>query len=251
MKDTIIHPTAIIMPGAEIGPGCNIGAFSIIGPLTRIGAQTEIGPHCEIGLEVGTLPPAPLHIAEHSLIRSGSIFYQGSSFGPGLRTGHRVTVREGTMAGDGLQIGTLSDIQGHCTIGHHVRLHSNVHIGQCSKLGNYIWIFPYVVLTNDPQPPSETLVGCEVCDFAAIATMSTVLPGKRIGRGALVTAMTQVRDDVPDDSICVGIPGRIVGRTDKIRFRDTGKPVYPWRRHFHRGYPAEAVAAWKQEFPTG
>ncbi len=65
------------------------------------------------------------------------IFYEGSLFAEKLITGHRVTVREKTIAGKNLQIGTLSDIQGHCTIGNYVRMRSNVHIGQHSKIGNY------------------------------------------------------------------------------------------------------------------
>jgi UDP-3-O-[3-hydroxymyristoyl] glucosamine N-acyltransferase len=69
----------------------------------------------------------------------------------------------------------LSDLQGHCEIGDYVRFHSNVHIGQKSKIGNFVWIFPYVVLTNDPYPPSNNLVGVTVHDFAAIATMSVIL----------------------------------------------------------------------------
>ena len=53
-------------------------------------------------------------IGDNSLIRSKSIFYVGSTFGPKLLTGHRVTVREGVKAGKNLQIGTLTDIQGDC-----------------------------------------------------------------------------------------------------------------------------------------
>lgn len=247
----LIHPTAIVAPEAKIGLGTKIGEFSIIGRMAKIGENCEIGSHCEIGVHSGVLPESQLEIGRDSIIRSGSIIYQGSRFGSNLRTGHRVTVREGTFAGENLQIGTLSDIQGHCSIGDYVRLHSNVHIGQHSKIGNFVWIFPYVVLTNDPHPPSEIQKGCVIEDFSVLATMSTVLPGKRIGRGALVGAMTLVREDVPDDTICVGVPGRTVASTSKIRFKASGQSVYPWRRHFHRGYPEAVVNSWKTEFPDG
>lgn len=243
-----IHPTALVSPDAEIGEGTTIGPFAIIGDMARIGPNCTIGARCEIGIDRGILPEGTVSIGEGAIIRSGTILYQNSRFGPGLKTGHRVTIREGTVAGTDFQIGTLSDVQGHCSFGNHVRLHSNVHIGQHSTVGNFVWIFPYVVLTNDPHPPSEIQRGVTVEDFAAIATMSTVLPGKTVGSGALVGAMTLVREDVPRDTICVGVPGRNVGATDKIRFKDTGLPVYPWRRHFHRGYPADVVAAWIEEF---
>lgn len=246
-----IHPTAIVSPGATIGTDTTIGPFAIIGDMARIGSGCRIGARCEIGVDGGILDAGPVEIGDGAIIRSGAIVYQNCRFGPGLRTGHRVTIREGTRAGTDFQVGTLSDIQGHCVFGDHVRLHSNVHIGQHSQVGSFVWIFPYVVLTNDPHPPSEVQVGVIVEDFAAIATMSTVLPGKRVGEGSLVGAMTLVRDDVPAGAICVGVPGKVVGETSKIRFRDSGKLVYPWRRHFHRGYPQVIVEQWVQEFPDG
>lgn len=248
---TQIHATAIVSGHAKIGANCKIGAFTSIGDDVEIGDNSEVGSYCEIGIDSGLIEGKPLVIGENSLIRSRSIFYLGSQFGKGLRTGHRVTVREGVRAGEGLQIGTLSDLQGNCIIGDHVRLHSNVHIGQKSEIGNFVWIFPYVVLTNDPYPPSSKMSGCKIEDFVAIATMSTVLPGSVIGRGALVGAMTLVRGNIPDDSIVIGSPGRVIGLTSKILFKDSQKPVYPWRRHFHRGYPEDIVDAWKEEFPDG
>ena len=132
------------------------------------------------------------------------MFYNGSVFGERLITGHRVTVREKTFAGKNLQIGTLGDIQGHCTIGDYVRFHSNVHIGQKSLIGNFVWIFPYVVLTNDPHPPSETLIGVTVCDYAAIATMSVILPGAVVAKGVLVGAHSSLKGETQEDWVYAG-----------------------------------------------
>jgi acyl-[acyl carrier protein]--UDP-N-acetylglucosamine O-acyltransferase len=246
-----IHPTAIVSPHARIGEGTVVGPFTIIGDLVRIGRDCQIGAYCELGIDRGILPAAPLAIGDAATIRSHCIIYEGSSFGNGLRTGHHVIIREGTVAGVDFQVGTLSDIQGHCAFGDHVRLHSSVHVGQHSKVGSFVWIFPHVVLTNDPHPPSETRAGVTIEDFALIATMSTILPGKRIGEGALVGAMTLVREDVPPDTICVGVPGRNIGGTSKIQFKKNGKPAYPWRRHFRRGYPDDIVQKWISEFPEG
>jgi serine acetyltransferase len=86
-------------------------------------------------------------------------------------------------------------------------------------------------------------------DYSIIATMSVALPGSVIGRGALVGAMSLVKGTVPPDSIYVGNPGKVVGSTGKIRLKN-GELAYPWRRHFHRGYPDEVVARWKREFET-
>lgn len=128
----------------------------------------------------------PLTIGRKALIRSNSVLYGGSVIGEGFQTGHHVTVREKTEIGNEVSIGTLSDVQGNCHIGNYVRLHSNVHIGQLSRIDDFVWIFPYVVLTNDPTPPSENFVGVHVYSFAIIATGTVVMPGLEIGQDSLV-----------------------------------------------------------------
>lgn len=50
---------------------------------------------------------SPLTIGDDALMRSNSVFYESSSFGVKLVTGHHVTVRENTKVGDGFQVGTL------------------------------------------------------------------------------------------------------------------------------------------------
>lgn len=245
----MIHATALIDDGAKIGNNVSIGPYSIVHKNVVIGDNTEIGAYCEIGLPTKLANGRPLIISKDAVIRSHSVFYEGSTFGTNLVTGHRVTVRELTTAGDGFQIGTLGDIQGHCEIGDYVKCHSNVHIGQHSTVGNYVWIFPYVVLTNDPHPPSEVMAGVTIEDFAVIATMSVILPGVTVKKGALVGAHSSVNKDVAPDAVVAGSPAKFICGTEKIKLKDgSGNHAYPWRRHFHRGYPEKAVAEWIKEF---
>lgn len=122
-----IHPTAIVYEGARLSNNVIIGPFSIIHNNVIIEEGSVIGSHCEIGHPANNFSDGtPLKIGRNSFIRSHSIFYEGSTFGENLVTGHRVTVREKTFAGRNLQIGTLSDIQGQCEIGDFVKFHSNV-----------------------------------------------------------------------------------------------------------------------------
>ncbi|WP_460145093.1 acyltransferase [Pseudomonas sp. S2_A02] len=247
----MIHATALIEAGAKLGSGVRVGAYTIIHENVVIGDNCEIGSHCEIGVPSPLSDGSPLIIGNSSLIRSHSVFYEGSVFGEKLSTGHRVTVREKTEAGDGLQIGTLSDIQGHCKIGEYVKFHSNVHVGQHSVIGNYVWIFPYVVLTNDPHPPSNVMQGVTIEDFVAIATMSVILPGVTVKSGALVGAHSSVSKNVAPDTVVAGSPAKFICETKAIKLKDgSGESAYPWRRHFHRGYPEAAVAAWVAEFAS-
>ncbi len=243
-----IHPTAIVSEKAVIGANVKIGPYTIIYDNVEISENTTIEAFCEIGLTNHLSEGKKLYIGKNSHIRSHSIFYEASQFGEKLVTGHRVTVREKTNAGKNLQIGTLSDIQGHCEIGDYVRFHSNVHIGQKSKIGNFVWIFPYVVLTNDPHPPSDTLLGVTVHDYAVIATMTVILPGATVSEGVLVGAHSSLKGETEPDMIYAGSPAKKICETSRIKSHENGiTPAYPWRRHFHRGYPESITTNWSKE----
>ena len=246
----MIDPTAKIHSAAKIGNNVTIGPYTNIHEHVEIGDNTVIDGYCELGvLPFEADNVSPLIIGENSHIRSHSIFYTNSTFKKKLVTGHRVTVREKIIAGENLQIGTLSDLQGDLLIGDYVRMHSNVHIGKYSTIGNFVWIFPYVVLTNDPHPPSEKSKGVKIEDFVAISTMSVVLPGITIEKDSLIGAHSLVNKKVPTGSLYAGNPGKVICDASKLKLQDGSRnPAYPWRRHFHKGYPVDIVNEWKSEF---
>lgn len=240
-----VHQTAIVSANAKIGKNVEVGPFTVVHDNVEIGDGTVIGSHCEIGVSNSLSGAETLKIGNNSLIRSHSVFYEGSIFGDELVTGHRVTVREKTYAGLNLQIGTLSDIQGHCKVGDYVRFHSNVHIGQMSEIGDYVWIFPYVVLTNDPHPPSDLLRGVTIKSFAAIATMSVLLPGAVVERGVLVGAHSNLKGMTEADFVYSGNPAVKICATSKIKLQDgSGNAAYPWKERFKRGYPKHISDQW-------
>lgn len=49
-------------------------------------------------------------------------------------------------------------------------------------------------------------------DFAWIRFRATLLPGVRIGRGAVVPANSEVSKDVDDYTIVGGVPAQVIGR---------------------------------------
>ena len=243
-----IHCTAIVDPLANISDNVEIGPFSIIHANVVLAGGSKIGAYCELGIASSLSKGTPLIIEKDSIIRSHSVFYESSRFGEKLVTGHRVTVRENTIAGKNLQIGTLCDIQGDCVIGDYVRFHSNVHIGKMSMIGNFVWIFPYVVLTNDPHPPSNILKGVTVGDYAVIATMSVILPGVRIGEGTLIAAHSSLKEDAESGMLYMGSPAQKICSANKIKLQDgTRRPAYPWISHFSRGYPDDIVNTWSSK----
>jgi len=245
-----VSAMARVSPGARLGDDVTIGDFTIVHDNVEIGSRSVIESHCVLGHPSPHAEGRPLVIGEDSLVRSHSIFYEGSTFGRELRTGHRVTVRERITAGVNLQIGTLCDFQGDARFGDYVRTHSNVHVGKLTTIGNFVWIFPYTVFTNDPHPPSDGFhVGVVVEDFAVIATMCCIMPGLRIGTRSLVGAHSLVTKDVEPDVVVGGVPAKRLCATGDVKLRDDRQtPAYPWMRHFHRGYPEHVVAEWKETF---
>lgn len=234
----------IISDKAKVGNNVKFGNFVIVYDDVEIGDNSIIESYCELGYHNGR-ERGPLIIGSNSLVRSHSILYAGSEIGNGLATGHHVTIRENMKIGRGFQVGTLSDLQGESVIQDYVRLHSNVHVGQKSLIGNFVWIFPYTVLTNDPHPPSDGFTeGPEISDYAVVAVGCIIFPGVKIGKGALVGAGCVLRQDLPDNQIAVGNPSKIIGPTSMIKLTSTDKSAYPWRFHFHRGYPKEIVDDW-------
>lgn len=241
-----VHPTAFVSALAHLADNVEVGAFAVVHDNVKLGAGTRVGSHCSIGEPTPLAEGRPLVVGANALIRSHSVLYEGSTFGPQLETGHHVTMREGLVAGQGLRVGTGSDLQGDTIIGNHVRLHSSVFIAKSSTIEDFVWIMPYTFLANDPHPPNDgCLLGPHVEQYAVIAAMCFVASGVRIGARSLVAASSAVIHDVEPDMIVRGQPARPVGPTSKVLLRDeSGQPAYPWTKHFHRGYPPDVLAAW-------
>lgn len=93
-------------------------------------------------------------------------------------------------------------------------------------IGDYVLFGPEVMVTaagyrfNDGSPVSrqsmdeaDVVIGNDVW----LGTRAIVLPGARIGDGAIVAAGAVVRDEIPDLAIVAGVPAKVVGwrhRTD-------------------------------------
>jgi acetyltransferase-like isoleucine patch superfamily enzyme len=244
----VIDSTAIISKGAVIGKNVKIGAFSIIHESVEIGDDSSIGSYCEIGLPSALAKTKALQIGHNANIRSHNVIYSGSSIGSDFNTGHYVSIRENTSIGKNCQIGSRGDIQGDCTIGDFTKMHADVHVGKLSEIGSYVWLFPEVLLTNDPTPPSESLLGVKIGDFAVLAAKVLVLPGVEISKDAVVSAGAVVKEDVPEGKLVSGSPAKIICDAKLLRLHDNPKiKAYPWRNRFHRGYDEKDINEWLLE----
>lgn len=235
-----------ISPSAKLGVNVKIGDNTTIYDNVTIGDNTIVANDCVIGEpnssyydSLTTYANPATTIGSNCLIRSHCIIYSGCNIGNNLITGHRATIRENSFIGDNCLISTLVDIQGNCNIGNFSRLYSNTHIAEKTILGKFVFIYPYTIFTNDPQPPSTTLAGSRVGDFSVIAIHCSVLPGVTIGSHCLIGANSVVSKSIDSHSFAVGSPAVVKSdiRAIKCKEGDIDTPYYPWPYHFHRGMP--------------
>ncbi|MFL0105401.1 acyltransferase, partial [Tenacibaculum maritimum] len=243
-----------ISPKARIGRNVKIGDNTVIYDNVEIGDNSIICNDCILGEPLNDYYTSERYenpttkIGANAIVRSHTIIYAGSSFEEGLSTGHRVTIREHVITGKNFSIGTLSDIQGYATFGDYCRLHSNVHIGQKSTIGNFVFIYPYVVFTNDPHPPSNICKGATVDDYTQIAVHSVILPSVKIGKNCLVGANSTVSKNFEDGLVIVGAPAKALCNIEEIKSQEKkGESHYPWMKNFDRGMPWEGIGydRWK------
>lgn len=239
----------LIGKNVTIGKNVKIGDDTIIYDNVSIGDNTIVCNNCVLGEPINNYyyneeyENPPLVIGANSLIRSHSIFYAGSVFGDNLQTGHRVMVREHTKAGSHCSFGSCTDIQGECKIGNYVRLHSLVNIGQGSEIGDFVFISPYTVLTNDPTPPSDTIAGVKVGNYSQITASCVMLPGTVLGEHCMVAAHSTVGGTFEDYSFIGGSPAKRLCDIRKAPiFNDiTKKRQYPWPYNFSRNMPWDGI----------
>jgi len=229
----------VIADNVTLPPNCEIGSFVKIYPNVTFGSNVTIGDFCVIGQKgpkrEGDLDG--LHIPDNSVIRSHSVVYAGSTFGSGLTTGHHVVIRERTVAGKNLRVGNFSDIEGDCEIGDYCRFHGYVHVGKGSRIGNFVWLFSLVTLTNDPLPPSHIQEGVTVEDGVVVCVGATLLPGAHIGRGVMVSENSSVTGKVPP-AVLYTTGKSSIPITKVMNFRH--KLKLPWQNHFRDAYPDDA-----------
>ncbi|MCF8258561.1 MAG: hypothetical protein K9J06_13475 [Flavobacteriales bacterium] len=231
-----------ISPNAIIGEGVRIGDNTVVHDGVEIGAGSIIGSNCTLGepltasySDSNYVQPSTV-IGKEAVIRSHTILYAGSTFGAGLHTGHHAVIREHCTIGDHCSVGTFGDLQGHITMGNHCRLHSSVHLAQGTRLGSFVFIYPFAVTTNDRFPPSTETIAPMIGDYTQIGVHAVILAGVHIGKHCLVAANATVNRDAADHSFLVGSPAVLKGDVREL-VDAGGHPLYPWPARFDRGMP--------------
>ncbi|MEI7502361.1 MAG: DapH/DapD/GlmU-related protein [Paludibacter sp.] len=239
------HKKYSVSESAIIGQNVRIGQNAIIHDHVEIGDNSIICENCIIGEPTfdsynneNYVNPKTI-IGSESLIRSGTIIYADSIFGDCFKTGNLVSIREKSIFGQNCIVGSMSDIQGPVIFGDYCRLNSHVQISANCTFGNFVFIYPFVIFTNDPIPPSNYLIGSKVGDFSQIAAGSVILPGITIGKHSIVGANSLLNRNVGDYELYSGNPAVKVCKVNYIWDNKNKQPHYPWPYNFDRGLPWE------------
>lgn len=154
----------------------------------------------------GTVLQPPVRLSGERRIAIGAGVYIGSGcWLQGLGDG----------PGPSLSIGDGSKIVG----GSVFSAVASVRIGQKVLIARNAYISDHRHAFADPDRAVldqgiEGVAPVEICDGAWLGENVVVGPGVRIGRGAVIGANAVVLADVPDRSIAVGAPARVVRRIE-------------------------------------
>lgn len=174
-----IHPSAVIEEGAVIGPGCVIGPFCVVGAEVTLGegvvlkshavvtGWTEVGPGTEIWpfAVVGGVPQDLKFKGERTR----------------LVVGARCRIREGATLNTGTEGGG-----GVTRVGDDCLLMTGAHVGHDATVGNR------VILANQAAVAGHCWLG----DDVIVGGLSGIHQWVRVGRGAIIGAVTMVTNDV-------------------------------------------------------
>ena len=110
-----------------------------------------------------------------------------------------------------LTSGSGTSIAGTCVLS----AASSVSLGKQVLLARNVYIADHVHRYDDPERAvlAQGITGIapvEICDGAWLGQNVVICPGVRVGRGAVIGANSVVREDVPDFSVAVGAPARVV-----------------------------------------
>lgn len=205
-RNVVIHDFVTIYPNVHIAPNVEILQGAIIGrppvatraitrqvsselKATEIGEGIVISPHSVIYTDV--------RIGNETMVGTNASIREQCSIGKKCIIGRNVAIGYNTTIGDSSTIMDLTNITGNMKIGSHVFISSLVNTSNDNYFGRRGY--------NE-----SAIKGPVIEDYAMVGAGANILPGIRVGSGAIVGAGAVVTRDVPPKKLVMGIPARIV-----------------------------------------
>ncbi|MDU8913044.1 acyl-ACP--UDP-N-acetylglucosamine O-acyltransferase [Aestuariicoccus sp. MJ-SS9] len=194
MSNATIHPSAVVEDGARIGDGCVIGPFCHVGPEVTLGRGVVLKSHVvvtgetSVGDETVIFPFAVIGEVPQDLKFKGE--KTRLVVGARNRIREHVTMNAGTEGGGGVtRVGDDGLFMAGC------------HVAHDAQVGDR------VILVNN-----SALAGhCVIEDDVIVGGLSGVHQWVRVGRGAIIGAVTMVTNDVMPYGLVQGPRGKLDG----------------------------------------
>lgn len=153
---------------------------------------------------------------------------------PDVKLGENVKIHDfvnlyGCQIGDNSKIGTFVEIQKGSKVGKNCKISSHTFICEGVVIEDDVFVGHNVTFINDPYPHATTddgnlqteddwvCIPTQVKKGASIGSSATIMCGITIGKNAIVGAGCVVTKDVPDNTIVVGNPAKILKKVDEIK----------------------------------
>lgn len=189
-----IHPSAYVEDSATIGPNCYVGPFSVVGPEVTLGAGVTLKSHAvvtgwtDVGDETTIFPFATVGEVPQDLKFKGERTR--------LSVGKRCRIREGATLNTGTEGGG-----GITTVGDDCLLMTGAHVGHDAHVGNRVILANQVAIAGH----------CQIGDDVIIGGLSGIHQFVRVGKGAIIGALTMVTNDVLPHGLVQGPRGVLDG----------------------------------------
>jgi acetyltransferase-like isoleucine patch superfamily enzyme len=132
-----------------------------------------------------------------------------AKIGKNVQIWHFSYVGDNTEIGDNVSIGSLAHIDYDVKIGENTRIEGQAYIPPLSRIGKNVFIGPAAVLTNDPYPMCNKMIGVTIGDNAIIGARAVIKAGVTVGKNSVVAMGAIVTRDVPENSVVIGSPASI------------------------------------------
>jgi acetyltransferase-like isoleucine patch superfamily enzyme len=133
-----------------------------------------------------------------------------AKLGKNVRVWNYAYVGGDTTVGDNTKIGSLAHVDYNVVIGNDCKIEGLAYIAPLSRIGNNVFIGPAAVLTNDPYPLSDKMIGVTVEDGALICARAVIKAGVKVGANSVVGMGAVVTKDVPPNAVVVGVPAKAI-----------------------------------------
>ena len=189
-----IHASAVVEEGATIGAGTTVGPFSLIGSRVTLGQGVDVKSHAvvtgqtDVGDETVIFPGAVIGEIPQDLKFKGEATR--------LSVGKRNRIREGVTMNTGTEGGG-----GVTRVGDDCLFMTGAHVAHDAAVGDR------VIVANQGAIAGH----CVIEDDVIIGGLSGVHQFVRIGKGAIIGAVTMVTNDVIPYGLVQGPRGQLDG----------------------------------------